>query len=712
MEDTIFATEGDGIAIPPIVSAPERQIEMTFGASDAMKTVPSTANDDERTIDVVWYAGASVPRVNYKTGDPYKLRLDMLAAKLDRLNAGAPVFDGHQSYGGTQAQMGVVRKAWAEGSKGVATLQFKKSDPNAVTPDPSALQADQLWSDIRSGIVQNLSFGAWINKMEADDPEEDDDGLQCFVATDWEPFEISPVTVPADFNTQFLSATSGKERAINPIKEQPVEPITQDAGIARANETELAAVRVEATKAATIAERHRRNGIQLAAANFTSQIPQTFTDELVNSGVTIEEARIKILEKLASSFAATSTHAEHVHVTRDGNAAKFEQMQSAVLLRYNPKFGMSKKVDAAGNSTSEFVEGFGAEYQRKLEDQGRDFRGFSLFEMAKEALGMRGINTRGMTKDQVAQLALQPVGRESYFAGGSESTSDFPAVLANVLNKSLRQAYEAWPQSFRAFGRMVTATDFKPVSRVQLSDLPALLPVNEEGEFKNLSLTDSKQNYSLATLGAIVAISRQTIINDDLQAFTRIPAVMGVSAAQAESNAVWKVITSNQVMTADSLALFHTTHKNLLSGGGSVLGLSSLGPARAQMRLQTGPQGTPLNLVPRYIAVPAGLETAMLQMIVPINIASTDVTKVVPDWVRSLVPIVEPRLDAASATAWYLIADPAQIDTIEYCYLEGQEGVYIETKQGFDVDGIQTKVRLDFAAAAIDFRGLQKNAGA
>jgi hypothetical protein len=85
---------------------------------------------------------------------------------------------------------------------------------------------------------------------------------------------------------------------------------------------------------------------------------------------------------------------------------------------------------------------------------------------------------------------------------------------------------------------------------------------------------------------------------------------------------------------------------------------------------------------------------------------------VVPEWVRSLVPIVEPRLDANSATAWYLIADPAQVDTVEYCYLEGQQGVYIETKQGFEVDGIEIKARMDFGAAAIDYRGMQKNAGA
>ncbi len=75
-------------------------------------------------------------------------------------------------------------------------------------------------------------------------------------------------------------------------------------------------------------------------------------------------------------------------------------------------------------------------------------------------------------------------------------------------------------------------------------------------------------------------------------------------------------------------------------------------------------------------------------------------------WCRS-----SSRVSTRQATAWYLIADPAQIDTVEYCYLEGQQGVYIETKQGFEIDGVEIKARMDFGAAALDYRGMQKNAG-
>ena len=133
---------------------------------------------------------------------------------------------------------------------------------------------------------------------------------------------------------------------------------------------------------------------------------------------------------------------------------------------------------------------------------------------------------------------------------------------------------------------------------------------------------------------------------------------------------------------------------------------SSLALGRQNFRLQTGPQGTILNLTPRYLIVPAALETTALQLVAPMNLAVTAVTAGVPDWVRSIIVVVEPRLDANSTTRWYLAADPVDIDTIEYCFLEGQEGVYFETRQGFEVDGIEMKARMDFAAAAIDYRGL------
>jgi hypothetical protein len=734
----------------PDAGAPPPELSDTEVFSADAQVLPSTANGKDGTIDVVWYSGASVPRIDRTTGEPYMLQLDMQGCRFDRLNNGAPVFDTHFSGDdfksliagkvGTRAQMGVVRRAWPNGDKGMATLQFDLGDPDGT----------EMFRKASAGILQNLSFGTFIYKREklqtegmpeSKPPYLNDKEIGMFKATDWEPFEISPCTVPADFNTCFLSAQPTGEitisgmpgnpgaidalRAISPPKEKPAmeQTTTQEAGAdARVvNEQALAAARVGAVQA----ERQRVATIEFRAANLKTSLGDDFVHKAITDGKTPDEFSVDALAALNAKGEQNLSgdrfpiRGEHgASVTRDGVDQRLACMQMALLLRADGRFFLAK------TEGGEFLEGCGPEQQKKAAEMAHEYRNFKLLDMAKESLELRGINPRGMDVTRVAEMAIRGQSRgPEFFMGGAESTSDFPAILANVANKTLRQAYEAYPRTFQPFCRQVTAQDFKPINRVQLSDAPALQALNEKGEYHRANLTDSNISYQLATYGQIVAITRKVIINDDLQAFTRVPALLGVAAAQLESNTVWGIITSNPSAKyagdKANTALFAAAHNNLLTGAASSIDptvansvpLTALGKGRAALRLQKGPQGTPLNIIPRFIAVPTALEMYMLQYVYPINIASSDATKVVPEWVRSLVPVVEPRLDANSTTGWYLIADPAQIDTVEYCYLEGQQGVYIETKQGFEVDGVEIKARMDFGAAAIDYRGLQQNAG-
>ena len=184
----------------------------------------------------------------------------------------------------------------------------------------------------------------------------------------------------------------------------------------------------------------------------------------------------------------------------------------------------------------------------------------------------------------------------------------------------------------------------------------------------------------------------------------------GTAIATLESDVVWAILTANAAM-GDGVALFHATHKNLASSG-SALSTVSIGEARASMAKQTGiDKKTVLNIRPTYLLVPVSLELAAEQLLAQ-NLTPTKTADVVPQSIRSLAVIAEPRLDTVSQTGWFLTASPAQIDTLEYAYLEGQQGAYIETRNGFDVDGVEIKCRLDFGAKAIDWRGLYKNPGA
>jgi hypothetical protein len=84
-----------------------------------------------------------------------------------------------------------------------------------------------------------------------------------------------------------------------------------------------------------------------------------------------------------------------------------------------------------------------------------------------------------------------------------------------------------------------------------------------------------------------------------------------------------------------------------------------------------------------------------------------------PNVVRGTFDVVDDgRLDAVSAAAWYGIADPSVIDALVIGYLDGNQTPYLEQEQGFTVDGVAWKVRLDAAPAIADYRGIYKNPGA
>lgn len=617
------------------------------------------ADRDDRTATLTWYTGAAVRR--YDGRGVYEMRFSMEpgAIRMGRLASGsAPLLNSHRDFT-VDDVIGVIARAWVENGQGKATVRFSKR-----------ADVDPVWQDVQDGILRNASMGVAIHAVEDVTPQGAE--MRQVLVTDWEPEEVSLVPIGADPGAGFKF-----ERATGPQEQKMEETIVgagEKAGVKSNDTGEPARVEINVDaerEAAALAERARIREIEKVGR--AVGLNERLVAQHVEAGTSVEDFRKVALDELAKRSEAAPIRSAAAVVTRDEADARRAGITAALLHRYDPALFPLK------------------------DELGRDWAGQTLLDLARECLETSGTRTRRMPRHEIAKLAL--------------STSDFPAILADVANKTLRQAYQAYPRTFLPFSRRRSAADFKNINAVQLGEAPSLQKVNEKGEFTHGSIAESKETYKLATYGRIVSITRQVIINDDLGAFTRIPAGFGVAAATLESDTVWGIITSNPNM-GDGVALFHTNHSNLNSGSGSALALAGLGSGMAAMAKQKGLDGvTTLNVQARYLAVPVVLQLTAFQLVAS-NLAPAQSANVVPEYIRALTPIAEPRLDASSATAWYLFASPDQIDTIEYAYLEGQDGVYIETRQGFDVDGIEIKARLDFGAKAIDWRGMQKNAGA
>lgn len=163
----------------------------------AADIAPSTADPEKRTIDCVFFTGVDVPRYSWSEGS-YMLRFDPKGADLSLFNGGAPVCDNHWM-SSVEDQLGVVIKAWKDGSNYLARLQFRRST-EMTGPRP---KADGLWQDIQDGIVSKFSMG--VELVEFTDTRDKDSKLQMRTAMKWKPFELSIAPIPADFGTTTLN---------------------------------------------------------------------------------------------------------------------------------------------------------------------------------------------------------------------------------------------------------------------------------------------------------------------------------------------------------------------------------------------------------------------------------------------------------------------------------------------------------------------------
>ena len=411
--------------------------------------------------------------------------------------------------------------------------------------------------------------------------------------------------------------------------------------------------------------------IQIREAVVMGGLDPSVADDMIKRNLTIDAARAEVMNKMAARSLAQNV------TSRADIAIGSDLADPAVRLRF---MGEALACRFAGAAPS---------------DAARNFVGMRVIDMAKELLEARGISTNRMSPSTIIERSMN-------------GSSDFPNLLLATGERTLRAAYLSYAGGIKNASRPTTAVDFRAKHRLKLGEMPQLLKVNEGGEFKRGSTAESDETYSLGTYGRIFAITRQALINDDLGAFVTMTGQFGRAAAEFEAQYLVTLLASNPVM-ADTKALFHTGHGNL-AGTGAAISITSLGTAKQAMRLQKGLDGTtPIDATPKHLIVPAALETIALQYLAQ---TTPNQSSLVNPFAGQLSLIVDPRLDALSATRWYLAADSATVEGLEHAYLQGQEGPYIEQRLGFEVDGVEMKCRLDFGAGFTDYRGWYSNPGA
>lgn len=402
-------------------------------------------------------------------------------------------------------------------------------------------------------------------------------------------------------------------------------------------------------------------------------LDQAWIDGQIDSAADADTARRAAFEALASRSAPT-IRTEQVRVemgeSQDDPALRARQMGEALYARINPR--------------------------HELSEPSRRYAYATPVDMAKELLTLRGESTMALSPASLVTRALH-------------TTSDFPIILGNTVGRVLRDAYQAAPSGIRRLGRQTSARDFRSVNKIMLGEAPLLEKLNEHGEIKAGTMAEAREAYKIETWAKKIGITRQVLVNDDLGAFSDLARRMGQGAAETEARILVTLLEANSgngPTLSDTKALFHVDHGNKAASG-AVISDATLSAARLALRTQKGIDGRIICVTPKNLLVPPALETAAEKWLA--TIAPATAADVNP-FSGAVSLVVEPRL--SSATRWYVTADPGEIDGLEFAYLSGNEGPQVESRSGWDVDGVEIRVILDFGAGFIDHRGWFQNPGA
>ena len=599
---------------------------------------------------------------------------DPEAIDLERLlSVGTVLFSHGRDVKFGKIPIAKIDKAWVDpvDHKGKASIIFDEDDEDS----------QKIRSKVDKGMLNGVSTGyvvdVWEEVRAGAFSSNGRFAGPCEVAVRWSPLEISLEPTPADPDVgvgrdlDYLTQSDKEERR---NMDEETRDVTQNAAPAVPAATAAAGNPAPAARAAAPDE----SGVQQAAMRGerqrTSEISAICRDfgvdstEYIQNGTSIEDVRAAVLEKVRAEKVPSNTG-----VTRDETEKIRTAASDAICLRG----GIAIAQPAVG---------------------ARDMRGMSLRDLAIDCCIRAGItNAHRLTDDALLREAMSP-------------GSIFSGIVSDSAGKSMATAYSVASTTYQIWTRPGSLKDFKAATAYRISEGGDLEKVGQNGEFKFDEVSDEGVSRALATYGKEWGFTRQAFINDDLDMLTKIPQAYARSARRGINKLVYSMVSDNPAIY-DGKTLFHADHGNLGTAG--ALGTATASEARKLMRKQKNLRGKEtLNIPAKFLLVSPEDETNAYKLINSESDPSAAHSGVANPFRNSLTPVVDAELpDSGATTPYYFAADPADCDTIEVAYLNGNDMPTIESAVLFDYLGMKFRIFIDYGVTVLDFRGLVKNAG-
>lgn len=636
----------------------------------------STINEDDRTVELSFSSEAPYERYfgsEILSHDPDAIDL----ARLQEVGVLLFAHGRDARYG--KLPIGSIEKVWLDQSQRKARALVKFDDDE---------ESDKIFQKVKKGMIKGVSVGYSVSSWEeVKAGKTSANGRHtgpAYVALKWQPFEISIEPTPADPSVGVGRTIEQGDFDMHGLKRLALQAqgfMVPDNGLPGGGAAPEPATRSATPQVppqappAVNVEDLQRQAAEAERARVTeiTQLCRTFgmdDAEFIRTGATVQAVKDAILQKQISANKPQATSV----VVQTEEVDKFRAAASDALLM---RAGRRVEKPAAG---------------------AMELRSLRLRDVAIECLQRAGETGAHLMRDEeLLKRALMP-------------DSTFQSIISNSVNKTLSQVYQEAPTTFQIWTSRGSNPDFKAAEHYRISEAGnlELTPQNSAIPY-DTPMKDEKVTKAVLTYSKRWGFTREAFINDDLSVLTRVPAAYVTAAKRGINQLVYKMLATNPAIF-DAKALFHVDHKNLGTAG--PIGKETMSEARLKMRTQKDQRGiATLNISPKYLLVPAALETDAAQFMRSESDLSSSNSGVANVFRNSYTVIVDAELDAYSPDAWYLAADQNIADTIEVTYLRGQEEPTLETDIPFDRLGMDFRIYFDYGVTVLDYRGLYKNPG-
>jgi len=272
--------------------------------------------------------------------------------------------------------------------------------------------------------------------------------------------------------------------------------------------------------------------------------------------------------------------------------------------------------------------------------------------------------------------------RHEFMLREALTTSDFPYLFGDVLDRQVLASYKAVPPVWKSFVKMSTVPRIFPQVggyRFAVTGGDQYLPeVAEKGEYLASERDETRYPVYVKKYGKQFDISWESMINDDLGALKDTPERFARAAVRTEHRLVSGVYVADLVGAAN---LYAGANGN---SGALPLTVPNLENTVEAMMAFTDANGEPIMNRPKYLVVGPGLEMTARQILTSTVIQRTEsaggavaawpMTNVISQFGLQLVvdpyiPIYAP----AAVLSWFLFADPSDIAAMEFDHLTGHE---------------------------------------